>query len=272
MKKIFLVLFLINIAFAQNLMLAKKYENQKIEGWLMSEKFDGVRAFWNGEDLISRQGYKFSAPKEFLKNFPNFALDGELFFKRGEFEKTISIIRSKNYEDWQNLNYLIFDVPQAEGGLLKRLEVLEEWLKKNPAPHLKIIEQKKIKDKAEVENFLKEVLAKNGEGVILRNSQTAYENGRTDNFLKLKPQDDAECRVLKHLEGKGKFKGKMGSILCQMDNKKIIKIGTGFKDKDRENPPQIGSLISFKFRGFTKNGLPKFPSFWRLREDKINPQ
>ena len=268
MKRNFILLLLgFNFSFAQDFMLAKKYENQDIKGWLISEKFDGIRAYWNGENLISRQGYKFSAPQEFIKNFPKFHLDGELFYKRGEFEKTVSIIRSENYADWQNLNYLIFDVPQAEGGLLERLKVLEKWLKENSAPHLKIIEQKKISDKSEVNQFLQEVLSKGGEGVILRNPKIAYQGGRSEGFLKLKPKDDAECRVLEHLEGKGKYQGRMGALLCKMDNGKIIKIGSGFKDKDRINPPKIGSVITFKFNGYTKKEKPRFPVFWRVRNE-----
>lgn len=262
-----IIFFFISTVFSKDLMLAKKYENQAVKGWLMSEKYDGVRAFWDGKNLISRQGYKFSAPQEFIKDFPPFVLDGELFYKRGEFEATVSKIRSDSYQDWQELHYLIFDVPKAEGGLLERLKILENYLKNQQVKHLKIIEQRQIQDFAEAEKFLAEVIDNGGEGVILLEPTMAYVAGRSEGFLKLKPYEDAECKVLEHLEGKGKYKGKLGSIVCKMDNGKNIKIGSGFKDKDRENPPKIGSIISFKFNGYTKNGLPRFPRFLRIRNE-----
>lgn len=85
--------------------------------------------------------------------------------------------------------------------------------------------------------------------------------------MKLKPYDDAECEVVGYVEGRGKFKNQIGSLLCKMPNDKVIKIGSGLKDKDRENPPKIGSIITYKFNGLTKNSLPRFPIFLRLRDE-----
>ena len=44
------------------LLLLETYKDQNISGWLMSEKLDGVRAYWDGEKLISRGGKVFAAP------------------------------------------------------------------------------------------------------------------------------------------------------------------------------------------------------------------
>ena len=79
---------------------------------------------------------------------------------------------------------------------------------------------------------------------------------------------DSECKVIGYTQGKGKFKGKLGAILCQANFKgelKTFKIGSGFTQKERENPPPINSLITYKYNGFTKNNLPRFPVFLHIR-------
>jgi len=65
---------------APGLLLLEKYRpGMDISGWYMSEKLDGVRTYWNGEELLSRQGNAFAAPPWFLADFPPFELDGELW-------------------------------------------------------------------------------------------------------------------------------------------------------------------------------------------------
>ena len=59
----------------------------------------------------------------------------------------------------------------------------------------------------------------------------------------------------------------MGSVLCQTQDGKQLKIGSGFKDKDRANPPAIGSKITFKYYGLTKKGKYKYPVYLRPRPE-----
>ena len=75
----------ISAAFGADLLLAQEYKNQDIAGWAMSEKLDGVRAYWDGRQLVSRQGYAFTPPKGFTAGFPPFPMDGELYSGRGRF-------------------------------------------------------------------------------------------------------------------------------------------------------------------------------------------
>jgi len=100
------------------IMKAARYKGKKnYTGWLMSEKFDGFRAVWDGEKFISKNGNVFYAPKEFTKDFPKVPLDGELWAGREEYQTAASIIKrgtkSKNYNaaDWDKLQYVIFDAP-----------------------------------------------------------------------------------------------------------------------------------------------------------------
>jgi DNA ligase-1 len=84
-------------------------------------------------------------------------------------------------------------------------------------------------------------------------------------LLKLKPQLDAEAKVIAYVPGKGKYQGKMGALLVEMPDGTQFKLGTGFKDAERAHPPPIGSQVTYTYRDVTKNGKPKFASFLRVR-------
>lgn len=270
MRILFLFLLVLNFlgAAKPDLLLLKEYgDDVNVSGWLMSEKLDGVRAYWNGEQLISRGGQVFSAPLWFIKDFPPFEIDGELWNKRGDFDAISGIVRTqKPSNEWKQLTYNIFEVPNQKGGLLKRLSILEEYLNKHPNNVIKILQQSPCKDKNHLKTFLKEVEEKGGEGIVVRNPDAPYIAKRTTQALKVKSFQDTECEVRGYNPGKGKYENKVGSLLCQMDNNKMINIGSGLSDSQRENPPKIGTIITFKYQGFTKNELPRFPVFLRIKE------
>jgi DNA ligase-1 len=233
----------------------------------MSEKLDGVRAYWDGKQLISRSGRVFNPPRSFTQGFPSFALDGELWSRRGEFEHIASIVNTKNSNKrWKELTYNIFEVPYQKGGLLKRLNVLEEYLQAHVAKKLHIVKQVKIKDEHQVKSYFDNVIAGGGEGIVLRDSNEPYYTGRTSSALKHKPFTDAECKVTAVIEGKGKFKAQMGAVKCDYEGKSI-KIGSGFTSEQRKRSFEIGTIVSFKYYGLTHLGNPKYPVFLRVRSD-----
>ena len=262
-----------------------------ISGWVMSEKYDGVRAIWDGKNLKSRNNLKFNQPSFWSADFPPFWLDGELYTKRGDFERISSIVASTD-ERWKEIVYLIFDVPNAKGDLFERLAVLQDYLNKhqNLKNRIKIIEQIPIKSRAHAFSFLDEISNANGEGVVLRNPKANYENTRSKNILKLKKFYDAECEITAINEGKGKLKGRLGFVLCKDLKSKIsFKIGSGFSDTQRafcddfslksteQNKSQaiksapkclkIGDIITYKYQNLTKNKKPRFPVFLRIRNE-----
>ena len=111
-----------------NLLLLKTYKDQNITGWVMSEKLDGIRAYWDGKRLISRGGKIIHAPQWFIKNYPPFEIDGELWTKRGDFENISSIVRDKKpSKEWEAVKHYIFEVPNAQGGLFERLKKLKPY-------------------------------------------------------------------------------------------------------------------------------------------------
>lgn len=232
------------------------------QNYLWSEKLDGIRAYWDGKNLYSRNGKKLNPPAFFTQNFPPFALDGELWSKRGDFEHIVSIVQSKTKsQEWRELKFYIFEVPHQKDGLLDRLRVLENYLSLNDAPFLSIIPQNPIR--SPLSSILKQIEEKGGEGIVIREKNIAYYTGRNKHSMKCKSYQDRECKIIQYIQGKGKFEGKVGSFLCQ-DEGKIIKIGSGIDENFRNNPPPLDTIITYKFFGWTKKGNPRFPTFLRI--------
>ena len=265
--KLFLLVFLFSSLFAQkpDLLLLKKYSNDiNVTSWYMSEKLDGVRAYWDGKNLISRSGKIFAAPLFFTKDFPKHKLDGELWSKRGDFSNIVSIVnKHKLHNGWKILTYNIFEVPSAKGNLLQRLNSI-----KNETTYLKIIKQIKVQDRQHLQEFLKSVEEKGGEGVVVRDGSLDYYTGRDNNSLKVKSYIDEECEVVGYNKGQGKYENMTGSISCKMKNMQVINIGSGLSDIQRAKPPKIGTVITFKYYGLTSKGKPRFPVFLRIRNEK----
>jgi DNA ligase-1 len=253
------------ILFAQkpNLLLLKTYKNQNITSWVMSEKLDGIRAYWDGRELHFRSGKIIHAPKWFTADYPSFEIDGELWTKRGDFENISSIVRDKipNDAQWKSITHNIFEVPNAKGNLYKRLAKVK--LYENST--IKIIPQIKIKNIQHLKQFLKEIENRDGEGVVVRDPNSPYIAKRSNKALKVKSFKDAECEVIGYTKGKGKFIGMVGAIKCKLQNGIIFKIGSGLSSQNRIKPPIIGDIITFKYKEFTKYGKPKFSSFLRVR-------
>lgn len=261
-----LSLFILPIyAETPSLALAQEYQQQNIIAWAMSEKLDGVRGYWDGKALYSRQGKRFTPPENWVKNFPPFALDGELYSKRGKFEEISATVRSAN-GDWGNIQLFVFDVPNAEGDLWQRLKVVQDWKDRHPESNFQIISQKIVQNQQQAEDFFAQVIQQGGEGVIFRNPKLPYQAGRSAGFLKWKPQFDDECTVVKHIAGKGKNQGKMGAVLCENKHGQF-RIGSGFTDHNRQNPPPVGSVITYRYRGFTNKGKPKFATYLRQYQE-----
>lgn len=251
-------------AFAQSpeLMLLETYKDQNIDGWVMSEKLDGVRGYWDGEKLYSKQGFVLSAPTYFLEKFPPFAIDGELFYQRNHFEFISSIVRSQEDKGWHQLKLYVFDVPNAKGNLFERLDTLKRYLDENPTPYIQIIEQIPIQNKTHLAQFLQQIERQKGEGVVLRNPNAGYERKRSQQILKLKTALEEVCKVVAHHKGKGQFENHFGSLTCE-NHYGQFKIGSGFTLSDRANPPPIGTEIRYKYQGLTNKGKPRFATFLR---------
>jgi DNA ligase-1 len=250
-------------------MLAHRW-NQKIDikGWWMSEKLDGVRGYWTGKEMISRSGNPFRVPKWFTGNFPSTPLDGELWIGRRQFSELVGIIRRKTPDTkWEKVRYLIFDAPQVQGGFEKRLDFARRWFRQHPNSYAEVLKQEICENEMHLQKKLREIESLGGEGLMLRKPDSPYTVGRSYDLLKVKTYKDAEAKVIKHLPGSGKHAGRLGALLVELPNGIQFAIGTGFSDQERENPPSVGSIITFKYYGFHNSGIPRFASFLRVRED-----
>jgi len=129
-----------------------------------------------------------------------------------------------------------------------------------------LIEQTTLASKAALNQWLNEVEKKQGEGLMLHHKNSLYEHKRSKHLLKMKKVYDAEATVIGHINGKGKYKDMLGALLMVMPNGLEFKLGSGFSDELRRNPPSIGSEVTYQYYGLTKNGKPRFASYLRLRK------
>ena len=259
--------------FAQNtspkLQLANRYHEQiNLPDYWVSEKYDGVRGYWDGQKMISRQGNVIRTPSWFIDALPNIELDGELWLARGQFDRLSATIRRHRIEEerWRNIQYLIFDLPVSELPFDLRLEQIKQLVRQVNRPHIRAVEQFKVADHQQLFETLDSIVKNKGEGLMLHRGAALYRHNRSDDLLKLKRYYDAEAVVIEHIEGKGKYKGVLGSIRVETNNQLQFKIGTGFSDQERANPPPIGSIITYRYLGLTNKGTPRFASFLRVRK------
>ena len=237
-------------------------------GWWISEKFDGLRGYWDGQKLWSRKGTAIHAPDWFLAELPkDIALDGELWIGRGQFEEALSTVLSQTPDDlWKRVRFMVFDAPQAKGTFEQRVQFLQTTLPKENQ-FAKPVIQYLCKGTAHLIAERDRVVGLGGEGLMLRKPESEYETRRSPTLLKVKPHDDAEATVIAHTPGKGKYAGKLGALRVRLVDGTEFSIGTGFTDAQRETPPPVGTVITYRFRGLTAKGLPRFPSFLRVRKE-----
>jgi len=279
-KIVFLTLFyflLQNYFFAtaladkpSSIMLAKKYhQGIDVKEYWVSEKLDGIRARWDGYKLISKNGYTLSTPEWFTHRFTNVVMEGELWIARNRYEDTSSVT-SKAIADtgWSDVRLMLFDLPEHQGDFTQRYLEMLRLVKSINSPYLSVIEQFRVESHIELMKYLQSVVDAGGEGLMLHHQASKYLNGRSENLLKLKLFEDAEAIVIGYKPGKGKFKGLLGSIKVRNTQGKEFNIGSGFNLQQRQNPPALSSRITYKFNGLTKNGVPRFPVFLRVRDEK----
>src|SRR5437899_1541864 len=242
-------------------------------GWWLSEKLDGVRAYWDGRQFLSRQGNVFHAPAWFLAGLPGVPLDGELWLGRKKFQRTVSIVRRQDMSDlWKELTYVVFDAPALDKGFEARLAFVTDCLRQQQPRYARAHEQLACQGVDHLRQELARLESLGGEGLMLRRAGSRYEGGRSMTLLKVKSFHDAEARVLKHLEGAGRHKGRMGALLVELADGTTFAVGTGFSDAQRGEPPSVGSVITFRYQELSEGGVPRFPSYVGLRaESPVSP-
>ena len=261
-----------------------------ITKYWISEKLDGMRGYWNGKQLLTRKGHIIYSPKWFTQNWPNTAIDGELWMGRETFQQVVSCVRRKpnkhknnikkkveinlktkpSYDDcWHKVRFMMFDLPNHHGTFTTRVSTMKTLVQHSNSPYLEAVKQFKVADDSTLGKTLDNISIHKGEGLMLHLASAHYKKGRNSALMKLKKQQDSEAIVIAHIQGRGKYKHVLGALKVKTNEGVIFKIGSGFTDRERENPPAIGTIITFKYNGKTQAGIPRFARFWRIRTDRI---
>ena len=250
------------------LLLAHTWENDvDLTDWWMSEKLDGVRAYWDGGRFLSRLGNEFHAPDWFVEGLPKTPLDGELWLGRKAFQRTVSVVRRQDKSDhWRDVRYLVFDAPAMEEPFEERLKFVDECVHDISSEFVRAHDHERCRGLDHLREELSRVESLGGEGLMLRRPGSRYEVGRSASLLKVKTFHDAEAVVVDHVAGKGRHKGRLGALVVRNADGTEFSVGTGFSDKQREAPPEIGSTITFRYQELSDGGVPRFPSFVRMHK------
>ncbi len=251
------------------LLLAERYRDSvDVSRYWVSEKLDGVRAVWDGKTLRFRSGNVVPAPRWFVEALPKQPLDGELWLGRGSFDQLSATVRRQSPDDseWRRVRYMIFELPNASGSFTERSEQISAVTAAAKLPWLQAVAQFRVADAAALQGKLRDVVRQGGEGLMLHRDDAAYQVGRSDALFKLTPWQDAEARVVAHLPGKGKYAGKLGALRMEMPDGRRFALGSGLSDDLRHNPPPLGTLVTYRYRELTPQGMPRFPRYLRLRD------
>jgi DNA ligase-1 len=235
-------------------------------GYLVSEKYDGARALWDGRTLRFRSGREVHAPTWFTRRLPASALDGELWLARGRFDALSGLVRKTEPVDaeWRELRYMVFELPGGAGSFARRVDALRAVVEASGFAPLQMVQQSRLADRAALRRKLDEVVRGGGEGLMLHRADAPYVTGRSDVLLKMKPLRDEEAIVVAHVAGRGKYAGMMGALELQAANGQRFRVGTGFSDEMRHDPPALRSTVTYTYRDRTPAGLPRFASYLRM--------
>ncbi|UDY84068.1 DNA ligase [Vibrio diabolicus] len=248
--------------------LAQSYQDGiDVSEYWYSEKLDGIRAYWTGQHLVTRNGNRIYAPDWFIDSLPDYPLDGELWAGRGNFHLVQQTVLDKTPVEsaWRNIDFMIFDMPYSAGDYRKRYYNIKDLVLEVDQAHIKYVEHRAIQNEAHLFAQLDKVSISDGEGVMLRKVSSRYQAGRGSDLLKLKRYADDEALVVGYKPGTGRLLGMMGAMLVRLPDGTEFYIGSGFTDEVRRQPPKIGSTITFRYNGFTHNGKPRFARFLRER-------
>ncbi|MBV7454189.1 DNA ligase [Acidovorax sp. sif1233] len=235
----------------------------------VSEKYDGVRGYWDGQVLRTRGGETIAAPAWFTAGWPDTPMDGELWAGRGRFSQAQSTARQQQPDDaaWRQMRFMVFDLPRHGGTFDERLAALNALVAGIGQPWVQAVPQQRVASDAALQSLLQRTVRAGGEGLMLHRGASLYRSGRSDDLVKVKTHEDTEARVVAHLPGKGRHAGRMGALLVEMPSGQRFRLGAGFTEADRSHPPPVGSWVTYRYRGTHGGGLPRFASFVRVRED-----
>ena len=255
---------------APALLLANVYRpGMRLADYWVSEKYDGVRGYWDGHTLRTRGGETVTAPAWFTAGWPDTPMDGELWAGRGRFSHAQSTVRQQQPDEaaWREMRFMVFDLPAHGGTFDQRLPALNQLVESLNQPWVQAVPQQRVASDAALQKLLLRTVRAGGEGLMLHRGASMYRAGRSDDLIKVKTHEDAEAKVVAHLPGQGRHAGRLGALVVEMPSGQRFRLGAGLTDAERDHPPPVGSWVTYRFRGTHDSGVPRFASFVRVRDD-----
>ena len=255
---------------APALLLANVYRpGMRLADYWVSEKYDGVRGYWDGHTLRTRGGETVAVPSWFTAGWPNTPMDGELWAGRGRFSHAQSTVRQQQPDDaaWREMRFMVFDLPAHGGTFDQRLPALNKLVESLDQPWVQAVPQQRVASDAALQKLLLRTVRAGGEGLMLHRGASMYRAGRSDDLIKVKTHEDTEAKVVAHLPGQGRHAGRLGALVVEMPSGQRFRLGAGLTDAERDHPPPVGSWVTYRFRGTHDSGVPRFASFVRVRDD-----
>lgn len=238
---------------------ATDHQGHECEGYYMAEKYDGVRAFWDGENFRTTGGNLINVPDELCERMPENHLDGELWMGRGRFDEMDTLRKRKqsHHSEWIEVKYMLIDAPRCPSGW----EIRQDYLRGLKYPDwVEPIEWRQLHCRSQLVAFYNGLLGNGAEGVVLAKAQSLYEAGKSKNIVRLKPSTRDKYRIVGYTSHK-KNQNLVGALVCEMNDGRTFMVGSGLSFEDRGNPPPLDSYILVNFKGTTKNGVPRH-AFW----------
>jgi len=246
--------------------LAFDLQGQPVEGYWMSEKLDGVRAYWDGTGAFwSRNGNEFRVPAAVRAQMPRsmLPLDGELWMGRGTFQQMNGFLKRKDTtaDEWyaRRVKFVVFDAPFADGNYAARMATVRSHLGANL--FAQAVHSDKVVDEAGMRARARAVAEAGGEGLMLREPHGVYRPDRTCDLLKVVDKLFTEAMIIGHNKGEGRLASCVGSLQCKLRSGKRFAVGSGMIEVERRNPPAVGTIIVIQFKGCTDGGAPRQPTY-----------
>jgi DNA ligase-1 len=256
-----------------NVMHAKSFDITKdYTGWLASSKMDGYRAIWNGHNLYTRNGILYVTPVHFTRQFPRgIALDGELCIPGFDFESHSKLLRKEaNSPVWKVVEFHVFAMPNSTLPFSAVVRTLRQYHNRGP---IRVLRQTTVRNNFHVKSLFDAIIADGGEGIMLRNPESIYVDGRTSDLVKLKQLYTATAVIVAYSQGKGRNSNRIGAYVCRFviadgksrqssdDDRNLnetFHIGA-LSDAMRDTPLAIGTNITVQYQNLTRYKLPRFP-------------
>ena len=165
---------------------------------------------------------------------------------------------------------MVFDLPAHGGRFTDRIPALNALVNQIGQAWVQAVPQTRLSGTQALQTRLQQTVDDGGEGMMLHRGASLYAGGRSDDLLKVKTHEDSDAREVGYVPGQGKYAGQLGALMVEIPAAKgqpalRFKLGSGLSDEQRRQPPPIGSVVTYRFRGTTGSGLPRFATFLRVR-------